>query len=225
MMLEQALPKAKSFGQEKSAWRAATFEPRNHSVVISKTPRDISRLHRIRNFYKNRQAALKTIVMIRDPRDVLSSKHPKTGTHRYFQETDRWMRQHADVMRYLHDPQVLVLRYEELVSDPNSVQARIDAFTGEQSERCFSDATANVPSDFDTHPLNGVRPVDCHGIGRWAKREHRHRMEEILRDIPQLPQILIDLGYETDTSWLDRIWPNKAPALQPAHATIDYAAA
>src|SRR5580692_8967531 len=87
MMIEQSLPKARSFGQEKSAWRAATFERRNHAVLISKTPRDISRLHRIRNFYKNRQAALKTIVMIRDPRDVLSSRHPKTGTHRYFQET------------------------------------------------------------------------------------------------------------------------------------------
>jgi len=214
MMMEHTLPDAKFFGKEKSAWRAATFEWRNHAIVISKVPTDIFRLHRLRNFYKTRQAKLKTIIMIRDPRDVLSSRHPKTGEHAYFQDTEQWKDIHADVMKYRNDPDVLVVRYEDLVADPQAVQAKVEAFTGEKSDRRYIDATQAVRPDFDTHTLNGVRPVDRSGIGRWAKGEHRQRIEEILREVPELPQALIDLGYETDTSWIERWRSSEAQASQ-----------
>jgi hypothetical protein len=59
-----------------------------------------------------------------------------------------------------------------------------------------------------------VRPVDRSGIGRWAKREHRQRIEEILREVPELPQALIDLGYEADTSWIERWRSSEAQAPQ-----------
>ena len=218
MMMEYALPKARWFGREKAAWRAATFEWRNHAVVISKVPTDVCRLHRIRNFYKNRKAKLKTIIMIRDPRDVLSSKHPDTGDLKYFQETDQWKQIHTAVMRYRNDPEVFLLRYEELVTDPDAVQARIDAFTGEKSERRYADAHKVERPDFDAPPLMGVRPVEKSGIGRWSKPEHRQRIEEILKLVPELPQILIDLGYEPDTSWLQRWRQNVTAESQPAMA-------
>src|SRR5579863_2565680 len=48
LMMEYALPQARHFGREISAWRAATFEWRNHEVVLSKCPLDIFRLHRVR---------------------------------------------------------------------------------------------------------------------------------------------------------------------------------
>ena len=221
MMMEHAFPRARFFGTEKSAWRAATFEWRNHAVVISKVPTDIFRLQRLRNFYSDRRAKLKTIIMIRDPRDVLSSRHIKTGDHAYFQNIDQWKDIHAHVMQHCNDPDVMVVRYEDLVTDPNTVQAKVEAFTGEQSERRFNDAPAAIRPDFDTHPLNGVRPVDCSRVGRWARSEHRLRMEEILRELPALPQILIDLGYETDTSWTERLRPT--PALMPHHSELSVA--
>jgi hypothetical protein len=160
MMMEYALPKARFFGREVAAWRAATFQWRNHAVVISKVPTDIFRLHRIRNFYKTRRAKLKTIIMIRDPRDVLSSHHPDTGREAYFMDFEQWKDVHTDVMRYRNDTDVMLLKYEDLVGDPGAVQARVDAFTGEKSERPYADAHKAKRSDFDTDPLNGVRAMD-----------------------------------------------------------------
>jgi hypothetical protein len=204
MMMEYALPNARRFGREKSAWRAATFEWRNHEVLISKMPVDIFRLHCLRNFYNNRRAKLRTIIMIRDPRDVLTSRHPKTGPEGYFQDSDQWRDMHVYVERYRNDPDVLLLRYEDLVADPDSVQEKVDAFTGEKSVCRYVDAHKDDRPDFDTHTLNGVRPVDKGGVGRWRRPEHRDRMEFILRELPQLPQVLIDLGYESDTSWIEQ---------------------
>src|SRR3954469_23077934 len=40
-MAEHALPNARRFGHEISGWRAATFAPRNHAVLISKVPNDL----------------------------------------------------------------------------------------------------------------------------------------------------------------------------------------
>jgi hypothetical protein len=204
LMMEYALPRARHFGREISAWRAATFERRNHEVVISKCPLDIFRIHRVRNFYKGRRAKFRPIILIRDPRDALTSHHFSTGKERYFQDLDQWKEVTQYVQRYRNDPEVLLLRYEDLVSDPDAIQAKIDAFTGEASERRYADAHKEERKDFDGGPLNGVRPVDRRGIARWRRPQHRQRVEHVLREVPDFPQILIDLGYEHDASWVEQ---------------------
>jgi hypothetical protein len=202
MMMEYALPDARRFGKEVPGWRAAGFKWRNHSVLISKHPLDVFRIHRLRNFYKPRKARLRVILLIRDPRDVFTSRHFSTGTDRYFQDLDQWL----DVQRYIDsyskDPDVLLLKYEDLVRNPAAVQQRIDEFSGEQSTRSFTEACAEQRHDFDIRPLNGVRPVDRRGISRWRRPEHRQRIAQVLDRIPQLPRILIELGYEQDEHWV-----------------------
>ena len=32
---------------------------------------------------------------------------------------------------------------------------------------------------------------------------HEERIREVLHELPELPQALIDLGYATDTSWIE----------------------
>jgi hypothetical protein len=214
LMMEYALPRARHFGREISAWRAATFERRNHAVVLSKCPLDIFRLHRVRNFYRGRKARFRPIILVRDPRDALTSHHFSTGHEKYFQDIDQWKEVTAYVQRYRSDAEVLLIRYEDFVSDTPGIQAKIDTFTGEPSERPFTDAHKQERHDFDGGALNGVRPVDRQGIARWRRPQHRQRIEQVLAQVPDFPQILIDLGYESDTKWVQQ-WQEESAIAPP----------
>jgi hypothetical protein len=194
MMLEYALPHARRFGREMSAWRAATYKWRNHEVMLSKAPHDIFRLNGLFHFYRYRTARLRPIVMVRDPRDALTSRHAKFGFDRYCYALTLWKQYWEAVREWLTSPDVLVVRYEDLVSRTAEVQARVEAFTGEPAQRSFADFYKEHRPDFDTLPLNGVRPVDSDTVGRWQCSEHRDRLAQLERD-EAVREALVALGY------------------------------
>lgn len=202
-MLEYAYPKSRHFGEEISGWRAAAFEPRSHELMISKVPKDLLVLHRVQNFYQGRPAVLKSIIMLRDPRDVLTSHHV-SHDRPYFQEPEEWRLFHSRYQYHKGRPDVMILKYEDLVDDVAGTQAKVEAFIGEKAERPFVDFHKAEMKDFDTRPLNGIRPADKKGVGRWAKAEHAKRIEQILEELPDFPELLVEMGYETDRSWIDR---------------------
>ena len=38
-------------------------------------------------------------------------------------------------------------------------------------------------------------------IDRWRDARHAQRLREVVRELPELPQILCELGYERDDAW------------------------
>jgi len=201
MMLENALPHARRFGYEIGGWRAATYSWRNHAVMISKVPHDVFRLEPLRDFYRGRSARLRIILMVRDPRDVLTSKRLTGGPSGYCVGIDRWRRYYQAFTRHRDDADVLVIRYEELVRHPASQQMRVEQFTDESMSVPFANFHLISRLDFDQSTLNGLRPVGTSLIGRWAAPEHRERIAQVLRHLPELPHALIRLGYERDEAW------------------------
>lgn len=202
LMLENALPDARRFGREIGGWRAATYAWRNHAVVISKVPHDVFRLAPLRNFYAGRGATLKIILMVRDPRDVLTSQRKFGGPEGYCVPPERWRRYSEAFSRERHATDCMIVRYEDLVDDPDRQQQRIERFTGEAMQLPFSRFHAVDRPDFHTDTLNGLRPVETALVRRWRAPEHRARIEQMLEEIPELPAALADLGYEPDTAWL-----------------------
>lgn len=203
MMLENALPQARRFGRETGGWRAATFAWRNHTLLISKVPHDVVRLAPLRNFYKNRKAELKILLMLRDPRDVLTSRRKTGGPAGYVVSSERWRKYHRAFVRHQNDPDVLVVRYEDLVADVDREQRRIEKFTGQTMTVPFAKFNEVERPDFDTSTLNGLRPIEQTLVARWARADHRERIEQVLAELPELPQALIDLGYAADTQWIE----------------------
>jgi hypothetical protein len=178
--------------------------------MISKVPRDILHLHQLRNFYSPRRAKLRAIVLVRDPRDVLTSHH-SGHARKYFQDIEEWRMLHEYCRKQKDQPDVMMIHYEDLVADVSGTQKRIEAFTGEKAERPFEEFYKAGGEGSDTRPMNGVRPVDRKGIGRWRLPEHRQRIDEVLRQAPDFAQILTELGYEPDASWIDR-WRSFDPS-------------
>lgn len=219
MMLEFALPQARRFGREMSAWRAATYQWRNHEVMISKAPDDIFRLGRLLQYYKHQAARVRPIVLIRDPRDVFTSRLAGADSRRYFLDLGMWPQYRSILGTLLHIPGILLLRYEDLVTDTAGIQRQIDAFTGEPSLRPFLDFYRESRADFDILPLNGVRPVDRDSIERWRRPEHRQRIQALLHADGGFADALIDLGYESSTDWVGQYRKSCSVAMSGSQGT------
>lgn len=204
MMLENALPEARRFGCETGGWRAATYAWRSHSVVISKVPHDVFRLTALQNFYSVRAARLRVILMLRDPRDVLTSRRQTGGPPGYCVGVERWRKYYAAFLRHQNTSDVCVVRYERLVADVQAEQERIESFTGERGQVPFSRFCEIERPDFDTSTLNGLRPAETSLVARWMRPEHRDRVRHVLQEMPELPDALVQLGYERDTCWVQQ---------------------
>jgi hypothetical protein len=203
LMAQTAYPSARSFGDERSALAAANNDfPGDARLIISKRPDDIFWIDEIRATYAARGTTTRVrfIVSVRDPRAVLTSVH---GMNRdvYWVTVERWrsIYLHYSYVRAFDD--VVVLEYRDLVRDPGGMERQLAAAIGIQPERGFADFHSAVPGDFNTLALNGVRPLDPAAVDKWRAPEHRGRIRELLRDMPELPERLIELEYETDTEW------------------------
>lgn len=152
---------------------------------------------------------LYVIAMIRDPRGVITSRH-KTKPDVYFSSFWRWEHYMRAITALQGHPRYLVVRYEDLVSDPDAVQQRIAAaFPFLQPIGRFS----RFPEGADIHEsarisLNGVRSVDRASLERW--RNELPRIKGELTRHPQMTDWLVRLGYEPDDTWtrcLDDVEP------------------
>ena len=96
----------------------------------------------------------------------------------------------------------MVVEYAELVTDPLAVQQRYARFIGWQPQIPFDQFIESVPEGFATKALNGLAILfDTSNLTRWRQPKYRDRIEEILDELPELPALLIELGYESDTGW------------------------
>lgn len=200
-MFETSAAGAKVFGRERSGLSVAKYTwPGRHSVFISKKPDDIFYVDAIRDYYRDLRTAVRFVVSIRDPRAVLTSVFvSKPG---YCVPTAKWLAVHEHVEYVRRFPDVMLVEYRESIENAQGVQERLVAFTGCAAHSRFDQFHHAVPAGFDTRALNGVRPIDRLSLDKWRAPEHRERIQQVLREIPDLPERLIDMGYEADTCWV-----------------------
>ena len=196
LMLENAMPRARRFGREVGGWRAATYSWRNHRVIISKVPHDIFRLQGLREFYASHPASLKVIVMVRDPRDVLTSQRETGGPPGYVVSPERWRSYNRAVQQEQSASDCMTVRYEDLIACPATEQARIGQFIDEPFEIPFDQFHKPSRPDFAVETLNGLRPIENSRVARWANPRHRDQLEICRSQLPELDQSLVTFGYE-----------------------------
>jgi hypothetical protein len=166
-------------------------------IFISKQPNDIKQIHHI--FHRDEQ--LYIIYLTRDPRSVITSMHPQFPgqyfcNYRVWRECDRAAR------HYLGHPRFLQLRYEDLVTEPDELQAAIHAhFPFLKTRHLFSEYHKFAsPSSTARQAMKGLRKIDLDSLSSW--REHLPRIAHQHRGHPALADDLVRLGYEKDKDWL-----------------------
>ena len=200
LMIESCVAGIKTFGRERRAVEFAKYGRRTHACVMTKRPKDIFLIQELRDFYSSHPADVQFIVMHRDPRAILTSVHFSRPSE-YFVTTHQWRHIYRHWKWAANADDVLSIRYEDVVCGPDFVESQLAEFTGCQVSHPFRDFHQNVPAGFDGRALNGLRELDESNVLRWRDACHRERIRSLLQELPELPDVLIEMGYETDDSW------------------------
>jgi sulfotransferase family protein len=135
---------------------------------------------------------VRIVHLVRDGRDVVTSHHPN-HEERYWVSPERWV---ADVRSGLNfGEQILLLRYEDLVAEPENSIKKLCAFINEEF-----DARMVAPQTYSSVKHNvawegtKIRALDAKGIGRWKAPEHTDRVREF-KEYPGTMQLMKTLGY------------------------------
>lgn len=113
---------------------------------VEKTP---SHIHHIETLLSLRDGAL-ILLIIRDGRDVAWSIKEREGD--VGKGIERWIKDNAAGERFWTHPQVHVLRYEDLVSQPELTIANVTTFLGEPFEPAMLDYHQEQRSFYSSNP-------------------------------------------------------------------------
>ncbi len=144
------------------------------------------------------------ICLMRDPRDVVVSRHGKDRS-RYWVPLRVW-KQRMPLLRALAThPRFTVIKYEDLVREPDQVQRQVmERLQFLKATRPFSTFHgAAAPSSDSLNALGALRPFDVASIGRW--RQQLPRLKGQLERHGPIGDALIECGYETDREWLHEL--------------------
>lgn len=196
--------------KEKEA-RIAVCPNRSGKVFLTKSPKDIIVVRDILHLMTN----LYVIYILRDPRDIIVSKHP-WDKDRYWSSLKFWKVFTPFGNELLHHPRFITIRYEDLVSNPDEVQRYIQRrLPFLKQTGMFSDFHEHAnPSPDYVDALVGVRPVSTGSVGNW--RNHKERVLGQLRKHGSISEQLIGYGYERDDAWEQELNGVK-PDLKESH--------
>jgi hypothetical protein len=160
---------------------------------------------------------LHVLAMLRDPRDVIASKHAH-APDRYWAPLRFW-RRHVQIIRRLKwHRRFVLIRYEELVQKPDSVQKMLMCKMPFLKQKARFSEFHNYarPSPKSVRALGSLRPIDGDSIGNW--RNHLARVAGQIRIHGPISRDLIAFGYENDESWLTMlhdVLPDLSPSQFP----------
>lgn len=174
-----------------------TRAPGQPDIFLSKLPGDLLRVGPSLKVDPN----LYVICMIRDPRDIICSKHQK-DKDRYWAGLKFWKASIKELDKLSDHRRFVPVKYERFVSEPDKVQDLIsEQIPFLKRKASFSEyhKMATV-TDKSMEALRSVRPIKPTSVGRWKK--HKARVAGQLKKHGSITEDLIKFGYEKDDAWL-----------------------
>lgn len=195
-LLRYAYDFAGAAGHERSLFDSI---PQDESPYLTKKPADTIRIGKAFEGDDN----LYVIALVRDPRAVITSVH-WSHPDLYFVGFSRWKAYAEEIRRYTSHPRYLLVRYEDLLSDPDGQQQRITQMLPLlKKTRDFSVYPEGIEElhEHSEKALGGVRPFDTSRVDAW--REHLGRIRAEYEAHPAFQFELEAFDYEPDASWAE----------------------
>lgn len=169
-------------------------------VLCTKKPNDIKRVDYPLSVNPN----LHVIYMLRDPRDAISSRSHKNNRDdkKIWGNLADWKAHHAVAQQLEAHPNFITIKYEDLVSEPDQVQAYLQQRMPFLKRKClFSQYHLQAkPSHKSEAALGGLRPISPVSIGNWKKNKPYIKAQ--MEKYGDISSLLIELGYEANKDWL-----------------------
>jgi len=197
--------------------RIFTEAPGPGGIFLTKAPRDIL----LAEAELERDPMLHVIYMLRDPRNIVVSRH-RRAPGRYWAGLKFW-KAYTPAGRRLEDhPRCVTVRYEDLAADPDAVQnmlvQRMPFLRPTAPFRRYHEVAR--PSPDAVAALGGVRPIAAERNDTW--RDHLPRLKGQIALHGSIAADLIEFGYATDAAWmreLEGVEPDFRPAFWPEYFT------
>jgi hypothetical protein len=155
-----------------------------------KTPMNVNYIDKYLEFFGDRFAFLN---IVRDGRDVVTSHHPNEPNN-YWVTPERWVRDVRAGERWEDHPQVLTVRYEDLVRDHPAVMSQICEFIGEPYTPAFEDYPESAALQESRAWSGGASPVHQDSVNRWEKDVHSSVVRELMAS-ERAKELLRHYGY------------------------------
>jgi hypothetical protein len=131
-------------------------------VLIEKTPRHVFRIPHIRSLFPS----TRFVVLVRDPRDLVASISKRIGDWK-----GAMVRVSLDfvaINRVKNDPDVLIIRYEDLVRDFQKTMAKVSAHLGIEFDQRMANHSEFAPTWFNVEKVE-----ETDGAGKKAHVSRR----------------------------------------------------
>ena len=132
-------------------------------------------------FLKHYLPSWQVIICVRDAKDILVSHHPMYPEREYYVSPERCRFALERDIAVMHHPNVLLVYYEQLVREPENTMKQVAKFVREKYDFSYINKFYQN-QDYSKEmikALNGIRPIDSSGIGRWREEKHKDRIREI----------------------------------------------
>lgn len=162
----------------------------DHRRWCEKTPRNVLFFGRILEHFGTE---VRLIHIVRDGRDVITSRHPESQAAAWV-SPERWIRDVEAGLRYEGHPQLLTLRYEDLILDYDATITRVCRFLDEKVHPAMRHWHETASVRENPAWSGGIQPLHRKGIGRWRQPRHAERVGLLLEQ-PAAVALLRRLGY------------------------------
>jgi len=181
---------------ERRLWRTP---PKGKRVVCTKFPDETDFSARMLKFDPD----LHVIFILRDPRDVVVSRS-HIAPDRYLTNLRVWRSNLRAAKPYFGHRRFHLVHYNELVAEPDRVQARLAADLGfVKVQRPFSrflELAENRDGAWLKSMHMQLRPVSADSLGHWHAHLPRVKGQMLLHG--DISEDLIEMGFERDRTWL-----------------------
>lgn len=150
----------------------------NKNRILEKTPRHIEYISMILRFYPD----AKIICILRDGRDTIASllkvdwTHSNANKHAAYW---RWCVREAYSQQKKHGKNIEIVKFEDLVSDPNAVLKDLCDFIGESFEHKILSADSgatNVSEWEEDWKKASLGPIDKSNIYKWRNSDDQNQV-------------------------------------------------
>lgn len=188
-------------------------EAEDGQVVITKRPKDTMYMPAV----IRDDPDLYVIYLLRDPRDVICSRHGK-DEGMYYSNIRLFRQMHGFARKMYGHERFLVVRYEDFVRDPDATQDAIMArFPWLEKKHDFSDYHEHAQvSARSLTAMHGVRPIAPTSVGVWTRHPGRIKGQQEIHG--SLTPLLVECGYESGGEWervLDSVKPDFSRSRYP----------
>lgn len=189
--------------------------PTRKGIYLTKSPDDVPYVE----LFLDVNPKLWLVYLLRDPRDVISSKH-RRDPDKYFVGLWYWKKYTKAADKLRDHSRFITVRYEDFVRTPDRIQERLiekmPFLTKEAPFSRYHEVVTHL-SDSSELALSGVRPIAPKSVGKW--KNHLPRVAGQIQKHGSISDKLIEYGYEEDSSWenmLKGIQPDLAPSHKPS---------